>query len=148
MVSLRNLIILSVPFLLIAVSASAEPKKQPATAATKAPPAAIMQGITPERLKEIQDNSKRVQACIQEKGKTPLAHMRKMTEDANRKIDTLCAAGKRDEAAATVVQLEQEIAGGADMKVILSCSGTAEQPPPSSATKNGKKKTHVCDYNK
>ena len=105
--------------------------------------------MTQEQMQKMMEGAKKMQECM---SKIDPAVMQRVQEDGKKiavEIDTLCAAGKRDEAQERAMAHAQSMATSKDMEQMHACGMMAQGMSPNMPMQQGTTENvaagHVCD---
>ncbi len=107
--------------------------------------------MTQEQMQKMMQGAMKMQECM---SKIDPAVMQRVQEDGKKiavEIDTLCAAGKRDEAQQQAMAYAKSMADSRDMEQMRACGMMAQGTMPNMAMGNGTTEQehaaagHVCD---
>ena len=108
--------------------------------------------MTQEQMQKMMEGAKKMQDCM---SKIDPAVMQRVQEDGKKmavEIDTLCAAGKRDEAQQQTMAYAQSMATSKDMEPMRACGMMAQGTMPNMPMGKGTTEQehaaagHVCDH--
>lgn len=114
------------------------------------PPITGFPGLTQDQVRQIMENSRKIQDCLATQAKEPLKRVQERNVKNSKTLDALCEAGKREEAKETAERFGRELKESEDMLAIKKCTGGKTEiadiykVPENSTDPNVPK--HICDY--
>ncbi len=106
------------------------------------------QGTNQPDMQNMMQQMQKLQECMQTIDQTQMGEMQKRSEQEDREIDELCAAGDRAKAQAKAMAFAKEIAKSPVMKQMQKCGELVQGALPGMPTAYEQKdfsEKHVCD---
>ncbi|MBF8270841.1 MAG: hypothetical protein HW386_2550 [Gammaproteobacteria bacterium] len=105
--------------------------------------------MTQEEMQKMMQGAMKMQECMSKMDPAVMQRMQEQVEKISTEVDTLCAAGKRDEAQEKAMAYAQSMATSRDMEQMRACGmmaqGMAPNKPMAQNTAGDSTPGNVCD---